>query len=238
MAEEFAAHGYQVLASVRDRNKAAHFLGTTSSPSFSIDVIDLDVTSTESIPQAAEDIRRRYLPDGKLDVLVNNAGLGYTGPLIESDLATARQLYDVNVIGLLAVTRAFAPMLIAAKGKLVNISSIGGLLAMPWTGKQEDFNSYGSKPVVLPFLYPRQYSILEFMKIQRRRILSRAKVNSEEDITNAKPEFVHGLGLYHSSKAAVTILSETLRLELAPLGVTVITGMLGSIRTNFHSNDH
>ena len=44
-------------------------------------------------------------------------------------------------------------------------------------------------------------------------------------------------GLYHSSKAAVTILSETLRLELAPLGVSVITGMLGSIETNFHLND-
>ena len=48
--------------------------------------------------------------------------------------------------------------------------------------------------------------------------------------------FAH-LGLYHSSKAAVTILSETLRLELAPLGVTVITGMLGNIESNFHVND-
>ena len=45
------------------------------------------------------------------------------------------------------------------------------------------------------------------------------------------------LGLYHSSKAAVTILSETLRLELAPLGVTVITGMLGHIESSFHVND-
>ena len=45
------------------------------------------------------------------------------------------------------------------------------------------------------------------------------------------------IGLYHSSKAAVTILSETLRLELAPLGVTVITGMLGNIESNFQVND-
>lgn len=44
-------------------------------------------------------------------------------------------------------------------------------------------------------------------------------------------------GLYHSSKAAVTIISETLRLELAPFGVTVITGMLGNIESNFHVND-
>ena len=45
------------------------------------------------------------------------------------------------------------------------------------------------------------------------------------------------VGLYHSSKAAVTIISETLRLELAPLGVPVITGMLGNIESNFHDND-
>ena len=45
------------------------------------------------------------------------------------------------------------------------------------------------------------------------------------------------LGLYHSSKAAVTIMSETLRLELAPLGVTVITAMLGNIESNFRIND-
>ena len=44
-------------------------------------------------------------------------------------------------------------------------------------------------------------------------------------------------GLYHSSKAAVTIMSETLRLELAPLDVTVITAMLGNIESNFHVND-
>ena len=44
-------------------------------------------------------------------------------------------------------------------------------------------------------------------------------------------------GLYHSSKAAVTILSETLRLELAPLGVTVVTGMIGVVASNFASND-
>lgn len=45
------------------------------------------------------------------------------------------------------------------------------------------------------------------------------------------------VGLYASSEAAVTIMSETLRLELAPLGVTVITGMLGNIESNFHVND-
>ena len=59
----------------------------------------------------------------------------------------------------------------------------------------------------------------------------------EIERTNARLLDSACVGLYHSSKAAVTILSETLRLELAPLGVTVITGMLGSIESNIHVND-
>ncbi|KAL9023105.1 MAG: hypothetical protein Q9196_007385 [Gyalolechia fulgens] len=141
-----------------------------------LEIVTLDVTSSESISSLVAEVKDR-LPEGKLDILVNNAGFGATGPLIEADMATAKRLFDVNVLGLLAVTQAFAPMLIAAKGTVVNISSVGGILAMPWSG------------------------------------------------------------LYHASKAAVTILSETLRLELAPLGVTVTTGMLGNIESNFHAND-
>lgn len=73
----------------------------------------LDVTSAESINALVADLKLR-LPEGTLDILVNNAGIGATGPLIEVDLLTAKRIYDVNVLGLLAVTQAFVPMLIAA----------------------------------------------------------------------------------------------------------------------------
>ncbi len=56
--------------------------------------------------------------------------------------------------------------------------------------------------------------------------------NTDARIFNAPP-----IGLYTSSKAAVTIISETLRLELAPLGVTVIVGVLGHIESSFHVNN-
>lgn len=171
LAREFAHRGHHVFAAVRNLDKAAKYSDLED-----IEVVTLDVTSSESINSLVIDLKDR-LPEGKLDVLVNNAGIGATCPLVEVDLATVKRLYDVNVLGLLAVTQAFAPLVITAKGKVVNISSVGGILAIPWAG------------------------------------------------------------LYDSSKAAVTIISETMRLELAPLGVTVVTGMLGNIESNFHTND-
>ena len=128
LARQLASRGYHVFATVRNPSKAAHYAEAEE-----IEIVQLDVTSSTSIDTVVGHLRDR-LAEGKLDVLVNNAGFGATGPLIEADLATAKQLYDVNVLGLLAMTQAFAPMLIASKGKLVNISSVGGILAMPWTG--------------------------------------------------------------------------------------------------------
>ena len=129
LAREFANRGHHVFAAVRNLSKAAHL-----SELKDIEVVTLDVTSSESVDGLVADLKRRLL-EGKLDILVNNAGLGATGPLIEVDLAIAKRLFDVNVLGLLAVTQALAPMLIAARGKVVNISSVGGILAMPWGGK-------------------------------------------------------------------------------------------------------
>lgn len=72
------------------------------------------------------DLKGRLL-EGKLDIRIKYAGFGATSPLIEVDLSTAKRLYDVSVLDLLAVAQAFAPMLIKAKRKMVNINSVGDL---------------------------------------------------------------------------------------------------------------
>ncbi len=54
-------------------------------------------------------------------------------PLLDADLNTAREVYDLNVFSVLAVTQAFAPSLIAAKGKVINIGSIVGRMAQAYT---------------------------------------------------------------------------------------------------------
>ena len=128
MARQFADRGHHVFAAVRNPSRAADFSNVED-----IDVVTLDVTSLDSVNNLVADLKGR-LPEGKLDILINNAGFGATGPLIEADLATAKRLYDVNILGILTVTQAFASMLIAANGKVVNISSVGGILAMPWGG--------------------------------------------------------------------------------------------------------
>lgn len=55
-------------------------------------------------------------------------------PVLDVDINTAKKMFDVNVFGLLAVTQAFSPLLIAAKGKIINIGSIVGQFPSPYMG--------------------------------------------------------------------------------------------------------
>ncbi|KAI4186627.1 MAG: hypothetical protein L6R41_003361 [Letrouitia leprolyta] len=123
-ARELAHRGYYVFASVQNISKGAHLLGMEK-----IEGICLDVISLESIDRVTSDLQKR-LPEGKLDTLINNAGVEATGPLIETDLATASKSYNANILGLLAITHAFASMLIAGRGTLVNISCVSALLLL------------------------------------------------------------------------------------------------------------
>jgi len=93
--------------------------------------IRLDVTRPERVRSAAA--RVQAVLDGvPLAGLVNNAGIASGGPIELLDLETVRAVFDVNVIGLLAVTQALLPMLRAARGRIVNISSVSGRLAVPF----------------------------------------------------------------------------------------------------------
>jgi len=91
----------------------------------------LDVTSPDSIASAAGEIQA-MTDDHGLDALVNNAGIGTISPAEFTSTERMRQIFEVNVFGLLAVTQAFLPALHKSRGSIVNIGSIGGMITMPF----------------------------------------------------------------------------------------------------------
>lgn len=93
----------------------------------------LDVTDTRSIEQARQVVAELVGPRG-LAGLVNNAGIAVVGPLETVPIADLRRQFEVNVIGQIAVTQAFLPLLRTGRGRIVNMGSIAGRAAMPVMG--------------------------------------------------------------------------------------------------------
>lgn len=95
-------------------------------------VLKLDVTKPGEVTEAARAAEHRF---GGIDVLVNNAGYGYLAAIEEGEDAEIRAMFEANVFGLAAMTRAVLPGMRARRsGCIVNISSIGGLASFPATG--------------------------------------------------------------------------------------------------------
>lgn len=118
--------GFTVFAGVR-RDEDGQALAARASERLT--PIRLDVTDADSIAAAAAFVGDAT--SGRLDALVNNAGLSVNGPLELLAVRQIESLMDVNVVGLMAVTKALLPLLRRSRGRIVNISSGHGLLAIP-----------------------------------------------------------------------------------------------------------
>jgi len=122
--------GFTVFAGVRSA-KAGERL--TSEGSGRLRPLRLDVTDPESITAAAAEVRVATEATG-LAALVNNAGIAVSAPLELVPIDGLRNQLEVNVIGQVAVTQVLLPALRAARGRIVNVSSIGGRIALPLAG--------------------------------------------------------------------------------------------------------
>ncbi|RTE83961.1 hypothetical protein BHE90_001564 [Fusarium euwallaceae] len=164
LARQFHTRGHHVIASGRTASE----IDPSLSP-LGITTIILDVTSSESIFSAAQRVNSET--GGHLDILINNAGVIHVLPFADEPVAEVRRLFDVNVFAIWTVTQAFLPLLLEAKGLVVNIGSINAGLCPPL------------------------------------------------------------FGAYNASKAAVEALGRTMRRELAPLSIRVVTVKTGSVRS-------
>lgn len=168
LTRAFVAAGHRVMATARKLERISDLAGDQ------VAAAALDVTSQSSIDEA---VAQCLGWGGRIDVLVNNAGYGLIGPVVELDLDDLRLQLETNVTGLVATTQAVVPQMVAAgRGCIVNVGSVSGITAAPFGGA------------------------------------------------------------YSGSKAAVHLLSDALRMELAPFGIDVVTVQPGAVATDFSRN--
>ncbi|MEU8640854.1 SDR family oxidoreductase [Streptomyces sp. NPDC048674] len=161
-ARELARRGLHVLAGVR-RDRDADAIRATG-----VEPVILDITEPEQVEAQAA----RVAADSRtLHALVNNAGVQVNAPVEALPMAEWRRVFEVNLFGHIAVTQALLPELLRTKGRVINISSIGGKYAMA---------TYGA---------------------------------------------------YAGAKFALEAVSDSLRREVAPLGVQVVVVEPGGVRT-------
>ena len=158
--------GYTIYAGVRNPADGDKLKKESSDR---LTTLIIDVTNPESIQNAAAFVEKET--DGNLFGLINNAGIGRGGALEAMPVAEIRKLMEVNVIGLMAVTQAFIPMLRKAKGRLINVGSTSSLLAFA------------------------------------------------------------GASAYSASKFAVRAITDSLRIELKPFGISVILVAPGAVES-------
>jgi NAD(P)-dependent dehydrogenase (short-subunit alcohol dehydrogenase family) len=120
IAKAALAAGDNVVATARDARSIAERFGDQQN----LLALSLDVTDEASATRAVAAAVERF---GRIDVLVNNAGFGVIGAVEETSAADVRRVYETNVFGLLAVTRAALPQLRRQRsGHILNLSSVGG----------------------------------------------------------------------------------------------------------------
>ena len=168
LAKMVLDRGYRAVVTARDPAKVEDVAKGREDRSL---VLELDVTDPVQVDAATKSADQHF---GRIDVLVNNAGIGYFGAVEESDEAEVRRMFEVNFFGLSRMTRAVLPIMRRQRsGQIVNISSIGGLRSFP------------------------------------------------------------ALAYYHATKYAVEGFSESLALEVAPLGIKVTIVEPSGFRTDW-----
>ncbi|MBW7454943.1 oxidoreductase [Paenibacillus sepulcri] len=129
LAEAVLNHGHRVVMTARNpeflKELTDRFPNTAH-------VAALDVTNSKQVLEVVEEAEKKY---GKIDVLVNNAGIGYSSAIEEGEDDAIRSVFETNFFGVASIIRAVLPGMRERKqGTIVNVSSLNGVVAMPSLG--------------------------------------------------------------------------------------------------------
>ena len=121
LADAFKAAGFEVWASARQPDDVAALTAA------GFNALQLDVNDSAALQRLSEQW-------SELDVLINNAGYGAMGPLLDGGTEAMQRQFETNVFSIVGVTRALFPALRRSKGMVVNIGSVSGVLVTPFAG--------------------------------------------------------------------------------------------------------
>jgi len=121
LADAFKSAGFDVWASARRESDVAALAAA------GFNTVQLDVNDSAALQRLAEQL-------GELDVLINNAGYGAMGPLLDGGTEAMQRQFETNVFSIVGVTQALFPALRRGKGLVVNIGSVSGVLVTPFAG--------------------------------------------------------------------------------------------------------
>ncbi|MHC2147280.1 SDR family oxidoreductase [Pseudomonas sp. 210_17 TE3656] len=125
LAQAFNTAGYEVWATARKTEDVQRLAEA------GFNARQLDVNDQAALAQLADELAQR---GHGLDVLINNAGYGAMGPLLDGGVEAMQRQFETNVFALVGVTRALFPALRRSKGLVVNIGSVSGVLVTPFAG--------------------------------------------------------------------------------------------------------
>lgn len=129
LATEVLELGYKAVVTARKKGDIESIVAGYPDTALAL---ELDVTKKDQIAAAVSATLERF---GRIDVLVNNAGIGYFGAVEESEDDEVRRMFDINVFGLANMTQAVLPTMRKQRsGHILNVASIGGLVSFPAVG--------------------------------------------------------------------------------------------------------
>ena len=124
-----AAHGWRTIATMRDTTRSQALQDQVHRIGADVDIRELDVTSDASVADAVRGVLSDY---GRLDAVVNNAGSAFVGTVENTELSTYQDSLEVNYLGPVRLIKAAMPALRASLGRIVTVSSVGGVIGQPF----------------------------------------------------------------------------------------------------------